>query len=450
MSFFQKNMLIACPRFIRAATLLATVLMTLCTPCAQAANFDACVAGLRQTALAQGIRASTFDQSMQGVEPDEDVLKFYGYQPEFRTAIWDYVSGLVDEERVADGRQLMTQWSSVLDQAEQQFGVDRNVIVAVWGVESNFGRIQGKRELVRSLTTLVCANKRQAFFRDELIATLRIIQAGDIAPESLVGSWAGAFGQTQFMPTTYQRLAIDFDGDGRRDIVSSVPDALGSTANYLHRAGWVTGEPWGYEVQLPANYTGPSGRRTKQSLDRWASLGIRPVEPAQTGTPAGARHLSPANNQAALILPAGVNGPAFLVFRNFDAIYSYNAAESYALSIAHLADRLRGGAGFRTPWPTDDPGTSRAERRELQQRLLDRGYEIGLADGLVGDKTRQAISAFQLSVGMTADGRAGQQVLKVLRAGSTASGSNASGTNASGTSASGSNTLSSNVQASEK
>lgn len=399
--------------------LLAVACLSLSTSLTQAASFEACVSGLRQTALAQGIRATTFDQSMKGVEPDEDVLKSYDYQPEFKTAIWDYVSGLVDEERVTDGRQLLEQWSSVLAQAEQKFGVDRNVIVAVWGVESNFGRIQGKRELVRSLTTLVCANKRQAFFRDELIATLRIIQSGDIVPESLVGSWAGAFGQTQFMPTTYQRLAIDFDGDGRRDIVSSVPDALGSTANYLYRAGWVAGEPWGYEVQLPANYAGPSGRRTKQSLAQWASLGIKRIEPGQSaGGQAGAAQTTPANNQAALILPAGVNGPAFLVFRNFDAIYSYNAAESYALSIAHLSDRLRGGAGFSTPWPTDDPGTSRAERREVQQRLLALGYEIGIADGLVGDKTRKAISAFQTSVGMTADGRAGQQVLKALRAGS--------------------------------
>ncbi len=399
--------------------LLAVTCLAFSTSLTQAASFETCVAGLRQTALAQGIRATTFDQSMKGVEPDEDVLKSYDYQPEFTTAIWDYVSGLVDEERVTDGRQLLEQWSSVLAQAEQKFGVDRNVIVAVWGVESNFGRIQGKRELVRSLTTLVCANKRQAFFRDELIATLRIIQTGDIVPESLVGSWAGAFGQTQFMPTTYQRLAIDFDGDGRRDIVSSVPDALGSTANYLHRAGWVPGEAWGYEVQLPANYAGPSGRRTKQSLAQWASLGVKRIESAQdAGGQNGGSQTSPANNQAALLLPAGVNGPAFLVFRNFDAIYSYNAAESYALSIAHLSDRLRGGASFSTPWPTDDPGTSRAERREVQQRLLALGYEIGIADGLVGDKTRKAISAFQTSAGMTADGRAGQQVLKALRAAS--------------------------------
>ncbi len=383
---------------------------------AVAEAFDSCVAGLRKIANAQGISQSTFDLAMKGVEPDPDVLKSFDYQPEFRTPIWDYVSGLVDEERITDGRERLAQWAGVLDKAEQQFGVDRNVIVAVWGVESNFGRIQGTRDLVRSLTTLVCANKRQAFFRGELMATLHILQTGDIAPDALVGSWAGAFGQTQFMPTTYQRLAIDFDEDGRRDIVNSVPDALGSTANFLHRAGWVTGEPWGFEVQLPANYSGPSGRRTKQSLAQWTRLGVKRI--ATTGSKPGQTPEAAArseNTQAALILPAGVEGPAFLVFRNFDAIYGYNAAESYALSIAHLSDRLRGGPGFATPWPTDDAGISRAERREVQQRLLDRGYDIGVVDGMIGAKSRSAISAFQSSNDMPVDGRAGQHVLKALR-----------------------------------
>lgn len=379
---------------------------------ASAQSFDACVSGLRQTALSQGISAGTFDQAMKGVEPDPDVLKSFDYQPEFKTAIWDYVAGLVDDERVADGRAMMKDWAKVLDQAEQQYGVDKNVVVAVWGVESNFGRIQGKRELIRSLTTLVCANKRQSFFRGELMATLKILQSGDIASDALVGSWAGAFGQTQFMPTTYQRLAVDFDGDGRRDIVKSVPDALGSTANYLHRAGWAEGEPWGYEVKLPDHYSGPSGRTNKQTLAQWKTLGIKRLEPVTSVKKAQ----MPDTAQAALLLPAGVKGPAFLVFRNFNAIYSYNAAESYALSIAHLADRLQGGSTFITAWPTDDAGTSRAERREIQQRLIDRGFDIGDVDGLIGAKTRVAISEFQTSVGMPVDGRAGQRVLKALRA----------------------------------
>lgn len=383
---------------------------------AQTSSFDACVKGLRQSVITQGVSASVFDQAMAGVEPDPDVLKAFDFQPEFRTAIWDYLAGLVDQERVDDGRAKLKEWSTVLAEAEQKFGVDRHVIVAVWGVESNYGRIQGKRELVRSLTTLICADKRQAFFRGELLATLRIIQSGDIPPERLVGSWAGAFGQTQFMPSTYQRLAIDFDGDGRRDIVGSVPDALGSTANYLKRAGWVTGQPWGVEVRLPGNYAGPSGRRTKQSLAQWKSLGIQPLSKSGTvGQKSMAQSLPGDSTQAALLLPAGPKGPAFLVFRNFDAIYSYNAAESYALAIALLSDRFRGGSVMQTPWPTDDAGTSRAERREIQQALATRGYDIGDIDGLIGAKTRQAISDFQKSIGLPVDGRAGQQVLNALR-----------------------------------
>ena len=383
---------------------------------AQVTGFDTCVKSLRQSALSQGISPSVFDRAMAGVQPDPDVLKAFGFQPEFRTAIWDYLAGLVDQERVDEGRAKLQEWSKVLTEAEQKFGVDRHVIVAVWGVESNYGRIQGKRELVRSLTTLICADKRQAFFRGELLATLRILQNGDIAPEFLVGSWAGAFGQTQFMPTTYQRLAIDFDGDGRRDIVGSVPDALGSTANFLKNAGWVTGQPWGVEVRLPANYAGPSGRRTKQTLAQWKSLGIRPVmSSAQAGQTTKSPPLPSDGTQAALVLPAGPKGPAFLVFRNFDAIYSYNAAESYALAIAHLSDRLRDGTLIQTPWPTDDPGTSRAERREIQQALAGLGYDIGDIDGLVGAKTRLAINEFQKSIGMPVNGRAGQQVLKALR-----------------------------------
>ena len=401
-------------RAFSCALLMATLgaLAGLCAPAANAESFDACVVGLRKTALSQGIDASMFDQAMKGVEPDPDVIKSFEYQPEFRTPIWDYVAGLVDDERVADGREQLARWDAVLGAAEREYGVDRHVIVAVWGVESNFGRIQGTRDLVRSLTTLVCANKRQSFFRGELMATLRILQSGDIAADGLTGSWAGAFGQTQFMPTTYQRLAVDFDGDGKRDVVNSVPDALGSTANYLQRAGWVAGEPWGYEVRIPENYAGPSGRRTRQSLAQWSALGVRRIEPAQSGGKP-----QPADTtQAALLLPAGPQGPAFLVFRNFDAIYGYNAAESYALSIAHLSDRLQGAPGFSTPWPTDDPGLSRAERREVQQRLIDRGYDIGTVDGMIGAKSRSAISDFQTAQGVTVDGRAGLRVLKALRA----------------------------------
>ena len=264
----------------------------------------------------------------------------------------------------------------------------------------------GTRPLLRSLATVACFGSRQRFFGGELVDTLKIVQSGDLAPELLTGSWAGAFGQTQFMPSTYLRLAVDFDGDGRRDIVASVPDALGSTANYLRRAGWVSGAPWGYEVRLPTGYNGPSGRREKQSLAQWSALGIRRIDGAAL-TGAGA---------AALLLPAGTTGPAFLAFKNYDAIYSYNAAESYALAIAHLSDRLRGAGPFATPWPTDDRGLSRAERREVQEHLISQGFDIGDADGMIGSKTRAAIRSYQAANGLTADGRAGGRLLERLRA----------------------------------
>jgi lytic murein transglycosylase len=390
----------------RLRLLLPALLMAAGASQARAADFRACVSELKREATAKGVTAQTFDAALAGVEPDTTVIEAMDNQPEFKTPIWDYLAVLVDDQRIADGRAKLAEWSAVLAEVEAKFGVDRHTVVAVWGVESDYGKTAGGRPLVRSLATVSCFGGRQRYFRGELIAALRILQSGDVQPEALTGSWAGAFGQTQFMPSTFQSTAVDFDGDGRRDIVGSVPDALGSTANFLKRAGWAAGQPWGYEVRPPANYRGPSGRRTRHPLAEWRSLGIRQVDGgALTGS-----------GQAALLLPAGAGGPAFLVFGNFNAIYSYNAAESYALAIAHLSDRLRGGGAFRAAWPTDDPGLSRAERREVQERLLARGYDIGAADGAIGPRTRAAISAFQASAGLPADGRAGQRVLNALRA----------------------------------
>jgi lytic murein transglycosylase len=342
---------------------------------------------------------------MTGIEPDQGVLDAMDRQPEFTTPIWDYLAGLVDDQRIADGQAKLAEHAAVLADVERKFGVDRYTVIAVWGVESDYGRVMGGRPLVRSLATTSCFGSRQRYFRGELVATLRILQSGDIPAEALVGSWAGAFGQTQFMPSTFQRLAVDFDGDGRRDIVGSVPDALASTANFLKQAGWLSGEPWGYEVRLPPDYNGPSGRRTRKALADWGRLGIQRFDGAAlTGS-----------GRAALVLPAGSQGPAFIVFKNFDAIYSYNAAVSYALAIAHLSDRLRGAGPFQTAWPTDDPGLSRAERREVQQRLIERGYDIGQPDGVIGARTRTAIESFQKSEGLSVDGRAGARVLRALR-----------------------------------
>jgi membrane-bound lytic murein transglycosylase B len=235
------------------------------------------------------------------------------------------------------------------------------------------------------------------------------LQAGHIAPERLVGSWAGAFGHTQFMPSTFERLAVDFDGDGRADLMDSSVDALGSTANFLARAGWQTGLPWGIEVKLPSGMSvAGEGRRSKRPVADWTARGVRRTDGTALPDSLGA---------AGLLTLAGAKGPAFLVTRNFDALYSYNAAESYGLAIAHLSDRLRGAGPFTTPWPTDDPGLSRAERRELQGLLVMRGHDIGPVDGMLGNQSRVAIRTEQQRLGHEADGRGGQKILKALRGG---------------------------------
>ena len=376
-------------------------------PAPDPARFAPCLAELKPDAQGRGVSGAAFDRLTASLVPDMKVLELLDYQPEFRTAIWDYLSALVDDERVADGRAMQGQWSEVLAAVSARYRVDPATVVAVWGVESNFGRNFGARPLLTSLSTLSCYGRRQAYFRGEFYDALKIVDSGDVKAEQLVGSWAGAFGHTQFMPSTFLRLAVDFDGDGRRDLVSSIPDALASTANFLHKAGWREGETWGYEVQLPAGFDASlAGRRNKQAVASWSARGVKRID----GSP-----LPASEAPAGVLLPAGPRGPAFLVFRNFDAIYGYNAAESYALAIAHLSDRLKGGQPFATPWPTDDPGLSRVERRELQTLLIARGHAIGTVDGMLGDASRAAIRVEQQRLGHNVDGRAGQKLLTALR-----------------------------------
>ena len=374
-------------------------------------SFQGCLANLRSQAIASGVSGSTYDRYTQNLSPDYSVIDKLNYQPEFSTPIWDYLSGLVDNERVQAGQHKLAQHRVVLNRVEQVYGVPAETVVAVWGVESNYGDISGKYPLLQALGTLSCEGRRQSYFRGEFFATMRILQRGDLTQDQLYGSWAGAFGHTQFMPSTYERLAVDFDGDGRRDLVSSTTDALASTANFLKRAGWQTGMPWGFEVKIPQGMSvAGESRRNKRSLNSWIAQGVTRAD----GTALIQGNLS-GSTPAGLITPAGTNGPAFLVFKNFDAIYSYNAAESYGLAIAHLSDRLRGGTPFLTAWPTDDAGTSRAERREIQQFLIQRGYDIGAVDGLIGDKSRQAIQKEQSRLGLNPTGRAGQQILRAFR-----------------------------------
>ena len=391
------------------ATAAAAPLAHAQSSASETAEFQACLSRLQPAASAKGVRSATFERLTSGLEPDMSVIEKLDYQPEFRSAIWDYLSGLVDDERVAEGQAKLALHAETLKRVEQQYGVDPATVVAVWGVESNFGQNFGSYPLVQSLGTLSCFGRRQSYFQGELFAAMRILQKGDVAPERLVGSWAGAFGHTQFMPSTFERLAVDFDGDGRADLMDNASDALASTANFLKKAGWRTGQVWGVEVKLPDGFnTSNEGRRSKRAISEWTSRGVKSIDGSPLPSDAGS---------AGLLTPAGPTGPAFLVFRNFDAIYSYNAAESYGLAIAHLSDRLRGAGPFATPWPTDDPGISRAERRELQGLLILRGHDIGEVDGMLGERSRAAIRVEQQKLGQEANGRGGLKLLKALRSG---------------------------------
>ncbi len=398
------------PALLLLAALAATTAIAQDTPpTLDAAEFRACLSGLQGAQAFRAISNDTFRQHTQGLEPDPSVLVLLNRQPEFTMPVWDYLAVLVDQERVDEGRAAFAKWQPALQRIEQQTGVAPHIVVGVWGVESNFGQNLGGRPLVQSLATLSCFGRRQAYFRGEFAAALRILQEGHIAPDKLVGSWAGAFGQTQFMPSTFFRSAVDFDGDGRRDIVDTVPDALASTAKFLQNAGYRRGEPWGFEVKLPPGLdTAGASRKNKRPIGDWRRDGVTLAD----GSP-----LPDLPSSAGLMIPAR-GGPAFLVGRNFDTLYSYNASENYGLAIAQLANLVGGfsnSVGFVTPWPTDDPGLSRAQNRELQILLLARGHDIGSADGMIGAKTREAIKLEQQRLGMKADGRAGQKLLSALR-----------------------------------
>ena len=385
-----------------APILSGSALLGLASPAR--ADFSSCLVSLRADGARAGVSSRTLDVAFNGLQPDMKVLDFQKQQPEFKTPIWDYVAGLVDDERVADGKAAMAKNAHALARAEQTYGVSRYMLAAIWGVESNFGAEMGNRPLVQSLSTLACFGDRASYFRSELMATLKIIDHGDVPANKLTGSWAGAFGQTQFMPSTFLRLAVDFEGNGHRDIVDSPADALGSTANYLAKSGWRSGVPWGFEVKLPSGYSGSSGRKSKQPMSAWAAKGLTRVDDRPLG-----------EGEAGLMLPAGRDGPAFLVTHNFDVVFSYNAAESYTLAACVLSDRLAGGPGIVTPWPTDDPGLSRAGRRELQTLLVKRGYDVGDPDGTIGTKSKAAIADFQGKNGMSVNGRASVKVLEALK-----------------------------------
>ncbi len=373
-------------------------------PPLSAASLNSCVAGIRAAAVKAGVRRAVVKKALGRVAFDEKAVRFSRTQPEYKTPIWDYMAFLVDEQRIRDGYAMMKKYRKTLRKVERVYGIDRYIITALWGVESDYGRARGDFYLPHALANVACAGRRGKYFRRELITLLKLVSRGDIALGDLYGSWAGAFGQTQFMPSTYKRLAVDFDRDGRRDLINSVPDALASSANYLKKAGWRKGLIWGFEVRLPRGYKGPSGRRRYGALKDWGKRGLTHVSGKKLR----------GKMRAGLLLPAGRSGPAFLVTRNFNALYTYNAAVSYALAISHLADRLRGKGGFATRWPTRDPGLTRAQRLDLQKRLLKNGYDIGKADGRIGPVTRAAIKKAQKRFGFKPTGRPGMKIYRAL------------------------------------
>ncbi|MDO4441799.1 MAG: lytic murein transglycosylase [Moraxella sp.] len=396
-----------------AKLLLALSALGICTvasandlPNLSNAQFQQCLDNLKGSSAFRGISSSTFE-TYRPSEPDPTVIRSLNYQPEFKKDAWDYHASLVDSERVLDGLKAKQEQADVLRRIQSRYGVQPEHVLGVWGVESNFGQTLGGKNLFSSLATLSCFDRRQSYFRGEFANALRIVQNGDIRPEDMMGSWAGAFGQTQFMPSTFLELAVDFDGDGKKDLVNSKADALASTANFLSKRGYRAGEPWGYEVALNG-YVGSSGRTNKKSISHWQAQGI---------TLPDGRPLPHSMVSAGLLLPAGRQGPAFLVGKNFDTFYSYNASESYALAIAHLSTLIENNdtnTNFATPWPTDDPGISRREAKEIQQALLNAGYDIGKVDGIIGDNTRRAIMDYQSKAGVVPDGRAGQKFHRLI------------------------------------
>jgi len=372
-----------------------------------AAKFGSCVGALWPDAARRGITRANFDRFTAGLTPDLSIMDKLDAQPEFTKAPWDYLDLLVSDDRIARGRELLAQYAPTFAAVERAYGVDRAIIAAIWGVESDYGTLGGDRPVIRSTATLACVGRRRDYFREEFLATLEILQRGDVPPDRLVGSWAGAFGPTQFMPTTFERYAVDFDGDGRRDVVDSIPDVIASTANNLKTDGWVPGQTWGYEVALPRNFNYLLADSSRQmSVRQWRNLGVRRAD---------GKAFPRAEDRAFLLLPAGARGPAFLMLKNFSVIMKYNPAEVYALAIGHLADRMRGGAPFVQSWPRDERVLTLDECYQMQQLLARRGFNIGEPDGLIGPRTRLAIRDFQVSVGRIPDGFASSDVLDRLR-----------------------------------
>ncbi|MEC9431850.1 MAG: lytic murein transglycosylase [Pseudomonadota bacterium] len=376
-------------------------------PPPQDQSFEEWRLSFRGRALAAGIRADVFDTAFAGVTPSDKVLELDSYQPEFSRPIWEYLDSAVSDSRVAKGRELAAAKRPLLDEIEARHGVDREAVLAIWGMESAFGANYGDIPVVRSLATLAWHGRRKDFAEEQLISALRILQAGDVTPARMVGSWAGAMGHTQFIPTSLEAYAVDHNGDGRRDLWSAdAADALASTANYLGRFGWTFGAPAAVEVRLPAGFDyAMADADDRRPASSWAGLGVTGYD----GRPL------PASDGVAIIVPAGARGPAFAAYPNFRVIMRYNNATSYALAVSLLASRIEGGPGVQGAWPRDDRPLSRSERVEMQERLTGLGFDTQGADGIIGPNSRKAVRGFQAARGLTPDGYAGAELLALLR-----------------------------------
>ncbi|MEQ1616690.1 MAG: lytic murein transglycosylase [Hyphomicrobiaceae bacterium] len=389
---------------------LSPVAATPTAPQLSPQQFASFIEFLRVDAATQGIAPATFDAAFAGMAADGQVLELASTQPEYVKTAGEYLTLLVSEARLETGRQKLQEVGATLAAVEATYGVDRHVVLAIWGIESNFGAGMGVRSVLRSLATLAASDSRRPeFWRNELLAALRMLQSGEAKSVDLAGSWAGAMGHTQFMPTTYIKHAVDFDRDGRRDIWGSVADALGSTGNYLKAWGWSSSSPWGFEVRLPDGFDyGLSNPGVMNTWGQWQALGVaiaRPGSVAPSGTLAALQ----------LLLPAGAKGPAFVVGDNFRAILKYNNSIAYALAVGHLADQLAGGSPLVTPWPPGDRSLAKAERDEVQRRLTSLGFDTGGVDGVIGNGTKAAIRLFQKTRGLPQDGHADVALIDRLR-----------------------------------
>nr|WP_245319129.1 lytic murein transglycosylase [Consotaella salsifontis] len=395
-----------------AAGVAAVIAVAPTRPAFADAAFRRWINDFQSVAANQGVNPSVYKAAFAGVsDPDPDVIAKARFQPEFQDTVWDYLDNRVNEESIAKGQAMRREWKPWLDRIERAYGVDRDILLAIWSMESNYGRILKRDDVMksipRSLATLAYADrKRSKFARQQLVAALKIVQAGHVAPSGLTGSWAGAMGHTQFIPTSYRAFAVDMDGDGHPNIWTSVPDALASAANLLKKNGWQTGRTWGYEVFVPSEATAAKYRRANKTIGEWAKLGFRR---------ANGRDFPFASDRANLVLPAGPGGPAFLMTKNFFVLKRYNNADKYALAVGHLADQIGGYGPLFAEWPRGYTPLSVKERYELQKRLSQSGHYDGKIDGKIGSGSKAAIFAYQREEGMAADGNASKALLESLR-----------------------------------